>query len=285
MCRISIHLLIGALLVSAVKNEVTTMINSTENTTAPFSEFNTTTHFEEMDNITTPSYTITLPNSTVVNSTSDGKSESRTPPPSKHPQTISFTTDDSLKTVSQSSTNNMIRSTTTSTATTTQAAENVGNNGTTYIIIFIIAVLCLAGVVLYCCLKKKSRRYSVDLHPKQEDAQIPLSTVDIEVFDTTSVKDMHTFTPVESTEPLKDPTPVKEAEKPDEEKESTDAKEENQQNLASTEATGNPKDKMEGLTIVDLNDGEPSISTKTSMESLDDVLNENNSNNTRAEDL
>ncbi|KTG06433.1 hypothetical protein cypCar_00014482 [Cyprinus carpio] len=120
-----------------------------------------------------------------------------------------------------------------------------------FIVIFIIAILCLAGVLVYCCLKKKSRKYSVDLHPKHEDAQIPLSTVDAEVFDTTSVK------------------------------ESADVKQENQQNLSSTQATENPKDKMEGLTVVDLTDGEPTISTKTSMESLDDVLNENNSNNTR----
>lgn len=32
------------------------------------------------------------------------------------------------------------------------------------------------------------QRYSVDFHPKKEDAQIPLSTVDAEVFDSTSVK-------------------------------------------------------------------------------------------------
>lgn len=65
--------------------------------------------------------------------------------------------------------------------------------------------------------------------------------------------------------------------------ESTDVQQENQQNLSSTKATENPKDKMEGLTVVDLTDGEPTISTKTSMESLDDVLDENNSNNTRVE--
>ncbi len=59
--------------------------------------------------------------------------------------------------------------------------------------------------------------------------------------------------------------------------ESADVKQENQQNLSSTHA------KMEGLTVVDLTDGEPTISNKTSMESLDNVLNENNSNNTRVE--
>ncbi|XP_016389844.1 uncharacterized protein LOC107725183 [Sinocyclocheilus rhinocerous] len=277
-----------------------------------------------LDNFTTPSFTVTLPNTTVVNITSDGESESPTPPPSEHPQTNNYTTDDSLKTVSQSSTNNMIKSTTTSKETTyiiifiiavlclsgvvvyyclkkksrkysvdyhpkqedaqiPLSTVDVEVFDTTsvkaYIIIFIIAVLCLSGVVVYYCLKKKSRKYSVDYHPKQEDAQIPLSTVDVEVFDTTSVKDMQTFTPVESTEPA----PVKESEKPERGKESADVKQENQHNLSSTQVTENPKDKMEVLTVVDLTDGEPTISTKTSMESLDDVLNENNSNNTRVE--
>ncbi|XP_016089848.1 uncharacterized protein [Sinocyclocheilus grahami] len=283
MCCASIHLLIAALLVFAVENEATTMITSIENTTAPDSVFiHNTTQFKEMDfldNFTTPSFTVTLPNTTVVNITSDGESESPTPPPSEHPQTNIYTTDDSLKTVSQSSTNNMIKSTTTSKETITQATQPIQNPWPTYIIIFIIAVLCLSGIVVYCCLKKKSRKYSVELHPKQEDAQIPLSTVDVEVFDTTSVKDMQTFTPVESTKPA----PVKESEKPEEGKESADVKQENQQNLSSTQATENPKDKIEGLTVVDLTDGERTISTKTSMESLDDVLNENNSNNTRVE--
>lgn len=63
--------------------------------------------------------------------------------------------------------------------------------------------------------------------------------------------------------------------------ESVDVKQENQQNLSSTQATVIPKDKTAELTVVDMTDGEPTISTKTSMESLDDVLNENNSNNSR----
>ncbi|KAF4118628.1 uncharacterized protein si:dkey-27h10.2 [Onychostoma macrolepis] len=283
MCCASIHLLIGALLILAVENEATTMISSIENTTAPVSVFSdNTTLFKEkdiLDNFTSPSFNATLQNTTVVD-ISDGESESSTPPPSEHPQTNNYTTDDSLKTVSQSSTNNMIKSTTNSKTTTIQATQPVKNHGPTYIVIFIIAALCLLGVVVYCCHKTKSRKYSVDLHPKQEDVQIPLSTVDVEVFDTTSVKDMQTFSPVESTEPLKDPAP---AEKPEGGKESADLKQENQPNLSSTQATEDTKDKMEGLTVVDLTDGDLTISTKTSMESLDDVLNENNSNNTRLE--
>lgn len=64
--------------------------------------------------------------------------------------------------------------------------------------------------------------------------------------------------------------------------ESAGVKQENQQNASSTQATVIPKDKTAELTVVDMTDGE-TISTKTSMESLDDALNENNSNNTRTE--
>lgn len=53
--------------------------------------------------------------------------------------------------------------------------------------------------------------------------------------------------------------------------------------MSSTQATVIPKDKTAELTVVDMTDGEATISTKTSMESLDDVLNENNSNNSKTE--
>lgn len=70
----------GALLVFAVENETTTMITSTENTTAPVSVFvhNTTLlkEKESLNNFTTLNLTVTLPNTTVVNTTSDGESGS-----------------------------------------------------------------------------------------------------------------------------------------------------------------------------------------------------------------
>ncbi|XP_026136863.1 uncharacterized protein LOC113114234 [Carassius auratus] len=286
MCCASIHLLIGALFVFAVENEATTtsMISSTEITTAPVSmAVDTTTLFYKTsndfpDNITTPNSTVALSNMADGNTTSDGQSDSPTPPPPEHPQTNNYTTDKP-----QSSTKTMIKGTTSRTTTTPAKKPRATNNGSAlYIIILIVVVLCLSGIVVYCCLQKNSRKYAVDLHPKQ-DAQIPLSTVDIDVIDTTSVKDIQTFTPVESTVPLQDPAPVKEAEKPEGGKESADVKQENPQNLSSTQATVNTKDKTDGLAIVDLTDGELTTSTKTSMESLDDVLNENNSNNTGAE--
>lgn len=56
------------------------MINSTETTTAPVSVFiDNTTQLKEnnvLNNFTTPNFTVTLPNTTVVNTTSDGESGS-----------------------------------------------------------------------------------------------------------------------------------------------------------------------------------------------------------------
>ncbi|KAA0722211.1 hypothetical protein E1301_Tti019771 [Triplophysa tibetana] len=113
-------------------------------------------------------------------------------------------------------------------------------------------------------------RYSVDLHSKKEEAQIPLSTVDGEVFDSTSAKDMQTFSPVESNMPIKDSKTVVEGEKPDGEKEEQ----------SNTQATVIPEDKAVELTIVDLTEGEMAISTKTSVETLDEPPNEKNNTNT-----
>ncbi|XP_051749837.1 uncharacterized protein si:dkey-27h10.2 isoform X5 [Ctenopharyngodon idella] len=295
MCSTSLHLLIGALLVLAVKNELTTMTYSEETTTAVVSMSNDHTTILNQTSADFPDNLPTSfpPNSTdtLISTTDENMSDS---PTSDYPQTNNDTTDDSQENVPKSSTNHPQ----TNNVTTDDPGKNVPkssatphihtqtkgkSNGITYIIILIIVVVCISGVVVYCCLQKKSRRYSVDLHPKQEDAHIPLSTVDAEVFDTTSEKDIQTFTPAESTEPLKDPGPAKETEKPEGGKESVDVKQENQQNLSSTQATVIPKDKTAELTVVDMTDGEPTISTKTSMESLDDALNDNNSNNTRTE--
>ncbi|XP_051749854.1 uncharacterized protein si:dkey-27h10.2 isoform X7 [Ctenopharyngodon idella] len=284
MCSTSLHLLIGALLVLAVKNELTTMTYSEETTTAVVSMSNDHTTILNQTSADFPDNLPTSfpPNSTdtLISTTDENMSDS---PTSDYPQTNNDTTDDSQENVPKSSTSK-IKSTASKITTPHIHTQTKGkSNGITYIIILIIVVVCISGVVVYCCLQKKSRRYSVDLHPKQEDAHIPLSTVDAEVFDTTSEKDIQTFTPAESTEPLKDPGPAKETEKPEGGKESVDVKQENQQNLSSTQATVIPKDKTAELTVVDMTDGEPTISTKTSMESLDDALNDNNSNNTRTE--
>ncbi|XP_005160032.2 uncharacterized protein si:dkey-27h10.2 isoform X2 [Danio rerio] len=291
MCYASLHLFLGAILVLAVGNEATTMINGTNSTFIVLKPDNTTTNKTILDNSTvtsSPISTTVLSNTTEANDTLDEGSDSpNTSPTSEEPQTTS-TTDNPLNKVPQVSTNATIQTTTrtrtsiTTCTTTTTKAPEPKKHGPANIIILVIAVLCITGVVVYCCLQKNSRKYSVDLHPKKEDAQIPLSTVDAEVFDTTSEKDLQTFAPVE---PVKDPDIGKEAEKPEEGKEIPDVKQENQQNLSTPEATVIPNDKKDELTVVDLTDAEPAISTKTSMESLDDTLNENNSNNTRIEGI
>ncbi|XP_073808640.1 uncharacterized protein si:dkey-27h10.2 isoform X3 [Danio rerio] len=285
MCYASLHLFLGAILVLAVGNEATTMINGTNSTFIVLKPDNTTTNKTILDNSTvtsSPISTTVLSNTTEANDTLDeGSADSpNTSPTSEEPQTTS-TTDNPLNKVPQVSTNATIQTTTrtrtsiTTCTTTTTKAPEPKKHGPANIIILVIAVLCITGVVVYCCLQKNSRKYSVDLHPKKEDAQIPLSTVDAEVFDTTS----------EKVEPVKDPDIGKEAEKPEEGKEIPDVKQENQQNLSTPEATVIPNDKKDELTVVDLTDAEPAISTKTSMESLDDTLNENNSNNTRIEGI
>nr|XP_005160032.1 uncharacterized protein si:dkey-27h10.2 isoform X2 [Danio rerio] len=291
MCYASLHLFLGAILVLAVGNEATTMINGTNSTFIVLKPDNTTNNKTILDNSTvtsSPISTTVLSNTTEANDTLDEGSDSPNPSPiSEEPQTTS-TTDNPLNKVPQVSTNATIQTTTrtrtsiTTCTTTTTKAPEPKKHGPAYIIILVIAVLCITGVVVYCCLQKNSRKYSVDLHPKKEDAQIPLSTVDAEVFDTTSEKDLQTFAPVE---PVKDPDIGKEAEKPEEGKEIPDVKQENQQNFSTPEATVIPNDKKDELTVVDLTDAEPAISTKTSMESLDDTLNENNSNNTRIEGI
>ncbi|XP_051558958.1 uncharacterized protein LOC127443927 [Myxocyprinus asiaticus] len=289
MCCTSLHLLIGVLLVltDAVDNETMTMKTGMEPTTAPvpmpqdnITKYNDTSE-DFKGNFTssiTPNSTVPLQNTTLQITTSAEVSGSPTPPPpSEHPQTSNDTKVKVQPTISASKTAKTITANKTS-ATTTKASAPIKSYGSVYIIITIILVLCIVGVIVYCCLHKNTRRYSVDLHSKQEDAQIPLSTVDGEVFDSTSVKDMKTFSAVESSMLLKDSEPVKEDKKPGGDNETADVKKEHNENSQVKE---NPK--AEELIVVDLTDGELAISTKTSFESLDEPLNENNSNNTRAE--
>ncbi|XP_051560389.1 uncharacterized protein LOC127444849 [Myxocyprinus asiaticus] len=275
MCCVSIHLLIGVFLglTNAIENEAMTTITTMEPTTAPVSmPHDNTTKFKDMSeylegNFTssnTANSTFPSQNTTVKYTTSAEDSGSPTPPTSKNPQTSNDTTP-VLPTNTTSKTAKTTRTSKTL-ATTTIVPEP--SYGSAYIIILIIIAVFITGIIVYFCLQKNTR----------EDAQIPLSTVDGEVFDSTSVKDMQTFSPVESSIPLKGPEPVKDDEKPRGEKETADVQTGHRENSQVKE---NPK--AEELTVVDLTDRELAISTKTSMESLDEPLNENNSNNSRFE--
>ncbi|XP_036430835.1 flocculation protein FLO11 isoform X2 [Colossoma macropomum] len=150
-------------------------------------------------------------------------------------------------------------------------------NKITYIIIFIIIILCLIGAIVYCCVQNKSR-FSLE-HSKNEDAQIPLSAVEPEVFEASPPKDMQTFSAAESSVPANSAPPADGAEKQEGEKATTEANQQEKENSTGTQATLPLSEKPSELTVVDLSDGDPAISTKTSVESLDMPLNENNSNN------
>ncbi|XP_051983135.1 uncharacterized protein LOC127644147 isoform X2 [Xyrauchen texanus] len=279
MCCTSLHLLIGVLLVltEALENKTVIMTTGTEPTTAPvpMPHDNITTYNDMPEdfkrNLTYSiniNSTVPLQNTTAQITTSAEVSGSSTPPPpSEHPQTSN---DTKVKVQSTITTSKIAKTTTTSKtpATTTKAPESIKSYVSAYIIITIIIVLCIIGIIVYCCLHKNTR----------EEAQIPLSTVDLEVSDSTSVKDMKTFSAVESSLLPKDSEPVKEDKSPGGDNETADVKKEHHENSQVKE---NPK--AEGLVVVDLTDGELAISTKTSFESLDEPLNENNSNNIRVE--
>ncbi|XP_072533235.1 uncharacterized protein [Salminus brasiliensis] len=147
------------------------------------------------------------------------------------------------------------------------------------IIIIIVIILCLIGGLAFYCVQNKTRRFSLDQHSKGEDAHIPLSAVEPEVFEASSTKDMQTFTAAETTGSGETASPADSVEKKDEEKAPTEADQQEKDGSADSQATMPLAEKPGELTVVDLNDGEPAISNKTSVESLDEALNENNNNN------
>ncbi|XP_076151611.1 uncharacterized protein LOC143134820 isoform X2 [Alosa pseudoharengus] len=172
--------------------------------------------------------------------------------------------------------------TTRAVATASQPYQEGSKTGYIILIIIIIAAILL---VVYCCFKQnKKRRYSIDLRNKHEDAVIPLSTVEADaVFDATPEKEMGTFTAQEAgaaspeaaamaPEPSGKPEPAKGEPVAGEEK-VTEAK------VSSSQEPLTVDQKPEKMEVVDLIDGEPTVSTKTSVESLEDQLNDNNSNN------
>lgn len=59
----------------------------------------------------------------------------------------------------------------------------------------------------------------------------------------------------------------------------TEADQQVKESPDKSQTTEAPADKPVCPTDVDVNDGDPTASTKTSVETLNDVLNENNSNN------
>ncbi|XP_061586659.1 uncharacterized protein si:dkey-27h10.2 isoform X2 [Cololabis saira] len=171
---------------------------------------------------------------------------------------------------------------------TTTSSKNSDKTG---IIILIVIIIAAVIFVLACLLaRKKKRRYSVDLHSRPDEANIPLSTMEPELLvEAESEKGLKTFEGIE--------TPPKEPEEPEAKPEvQTDQKDEADKSAADPSpepaapapATSEDKPKVEaieqspaapaGVSVEVKTDDEEPMSNKTSVESLKDT-NENNSNN------
>ncbi|KAL7877152.1 hypothetical protein SRHO_G00037950 [Serrasalmus rhombeus] len=286
---------IGALLVTAVvsKNtDLTTVSHSgLQNTSSNDStlaedegdtiESNTTTSV--IANTTPSSTTPEKENETSINNTASPGSVTKTTPSKIAADTVTpgpKTDNSSNKPASTTVTGKTLPSKPATTQQTTrkQTPEPSSNNRITYIIIFTIVMVCLIVAIVYCCFQNKTRRFSLE-HSKNEDAQIPLSAVEPEVFEASPPKDMQTFSAAEFTMAANSAPPADGAEKQEGEKAATEPIQQEKESSTGTQTTVPLSEKPSELTVVDLSDGDPAISTKTSVESLDVPLNENNSNN------
>ncbi|KAL7889498.1 hypothetical protein AOLI_G00017560 [Acnodon oligacanthus] len=286
---------IGALLVTAAVSKTTErttpspagLQHASTNASTLFGVKRNYTESNKTPNVTanpiSSNSTIAKENNTSINNTASPSSVTKTTPSKTTAYTVtsgpktnnSSTPPDSEtvtgKTVSPS------KSATTQQPTNKQANES-SSNKITYIIIFIIVIVCLIAAIVYCCVQNKSRKFSLE-HSKNEDAQIPLSAVEPEVFEASPPKDMHTFSAAESSIPANSAPPADGEEKQEGEKAATKPNQQEKESSTGTQTTLPLSEKPSELTVVDLSDGDPAISNKTSVESLDVPLNQNNSNN------
>ncbi|XP_017556917.1 cell wall protein DAN4 isoform X2 [Pygocentrus nattereri] len=286
---------IGALLVTAVvsKNtELTTVSHpGLQNTSSNDSisaedegESNTTTSViaNTTSSSTTPEKVQSPENKTSINNTASPGSVTKTTPSKIAADTVTPGPKTDNSSNKPDSTTVRGKTSPSKPATTQQTMTKKppvpsSNNRITYIIIFTIVMVCLIVAIVYCCFQNKTRRFSLE-HSKNEDAQIPLSAVEPEVFEASPPKDMQTFSAAEFTIAANSAPPADGAEKQEGEK-ATEPNQQEKESSTGTQTTVPLSDKPSELTVVDLSDGDPAISTKTSVESLDVPLNENNSNN------
>ncbi|KAL6487766.1 hypothetical protein MHYP_G00043920 [Metynnis hypsauchen] len=293
---------IGALLVTAVVSE-TIERTSVSPTGLQYTSSNTSTLSEDKGNNTennkttivaanpissssTPTKAVQSPqNETSTNNTASPTSVTRTTPSKTTAHTVTSGPNTAIsssppvsQTVKKPQTEKTSPSEPATIQQTTSTPENSSSSRITYIIIFIIVIVCLIAAIVYCCVQNKTRRFSLE-HSKNEDAQIPLSAVEPEVFEASPPKDMQTFNAAESSMPANSAPPADGAEKQEGEKAATEPNQQEKESSAGTQTTLPLSEKPSELTVVDLSDGDPAISTKTSVESLDVPLNENNSNN------
>ncbi|KAM9362578.1 uncharacterized protein ABDE67_008074 [Symphorus nematophorus] len=193
----------------------------------------------------------------------------------------------------QSATMSITKYTTTTMSTTTkQTTEKKKAKGDSTGIIILIVIIIVALVFGIACYfsRKRARRYSVDFTSRQDDANIPLSTV--EPVETAPQNGLQTFETAETaTKELQEPEakPEEQAEqKAEAEKSSDDPSAESAALAPSRESTEDkPKEDVAEPSpppapvepsVGEKTDDEGAVSNKTSVESLKET-NENNSNN------
>lgn len=116
----------------------------------------------------------------------------------------------------------------------------------------------------------------MNIHRKSEDAQIPLAVVESDVFECNTSKDLKTFTAAE----VSSSEPPENTEKNEEEKaEAAETAEVAKESPAAEAQVVVAPAVQPPETQVDMNDDESMISAKTSMETIEDPVSENNSNN------
>ncbi|XP_045902227.1 uncharacterized protein si:dkey-27h10.2 isoform X3 [Micropterus dolomieu] len=176
-------------------------------------------------------------------------------------------------------------------ATATMPKAAAGDKAGIIILVVILLIALGFGVACYFA-RKRDRRYSVDLTSRPDEAHIPLSTMDPEMpVNTGPQNGLQTFVDTETTknepqEPEAKPE-VQEEQKPEADKSVVDPSAES---AAPAPSPDSPEDKPKEdaaeqsppapvkPSVEEKTDDEGVVSTKTSIESLKEI-NENNSNN------
>ncbi|XP_015200022.2 uncharacterized protein [Lepisosteus oculatus] len=172
-----------------------------------------------------------------------------------------------------------------STKNNSSVEELTSSSAGIIILIALIIAIVLIMVIIYI-IRLKTRRYSFDLYNKSpEDAGIPLSSVDKDgACESFSAKDTsgNVNTRHDSNETLgspKDPSSETGQEKPGSETDTKEAEKPEKEGKEGSFGSQIPLTMLDDIELkLDTNDPDTTQSSKTSVESLGDQLNENNNN-------
>ncbi|KAG7333733.1 hypothetical protein KOW79_002140 [Hemibagrus wyckioides] len=279
--------ILGALLMPLLAQELNTTANITTNGDLNKSNANNTHSEAVSQGPKANDVNLTSSESTVISSTQMAAEEG-TRKPSNVSTTLKTTKGVTSPAVERITTkvtpsssggngNNNITVKSTTTKKTTSDHSKKTNNGAVYVFVLVILILIVVIFgIIYFCVKRQRKRFTADITGKHEDAQIPLASVEPEICDSSSKgADLKTFMKTNSEES----PPTDTTEKTEEQKALSEADQEVKESPDKSEAP----DEKPSEPLVD--DADPAASTQTSVETLNDVLNENNSNNNAVHDV